>query len=432
MKKLLLAVLVLFACREEVAVPADSGVPEVQLMLIDHVALTAERMTDRRFRAQLFSELAIADSTAHGAEAKQRVAALLERASKTAAQVVGAEEKDLATEKAAAAHAVAGELDRAVALTQQIASPKLRSRAAAEVAGLMARARAADRAVALAASIADPPEKSAAYAAVAIALAEQGDVTRALELQKKCTVEENANEALAAIAKEHARDGKIAFAEQAADKIGSAHFRGEVHEAIARYYFDKHAEKKAERIIKRIESSWLQSRALAQGARIAKMRGQKTSAANYEEEALKVADGINDKIMRASALEDLARLAIEDGEVPRGLELAKRAASRDVDHKMKALAAAALAEAGRIEEAGQLSRTLIDDPLWGSDALGAIAAAQASRGEMESALEVIATIPSLELRLPHLSRVAVRSGRAPDSAVRVVERILEASPKGTP
>jgi hypothetical protein len=427
----LFGVFLFAACREKVDVPADSGLPAMQLMLIDHVALTGERMTDRRFRAQLYAELATADHTAHAVEAKDRVAALLERAAKNADAVASGEEKDLALEKVAAAHAVAGYIDRGLELAQRIASPKLRSRATAELAGITARARNVDRAVAIAGTIGDPSERSAAYAAVARALAEHGDLARAMEVQKKCTVEEHANEALAAIAKENARNGKLLFAEQAADKISSAHFRGEVHEAIARHHFEKRNHERADRIIVRIESSWLQSRAYAQGARIARMRGQKSSADALDEKALQVAEGINDKVMRASALEDLARLAIEDGEVPRGLELAKRAASRDVAHKITAMAAAVLADSGRISEAGQLSRSLIDDPLWGSDALGAIAVAQASKGDVDSALEVIATITTLELRLPPLARVAVRAGKVPDSAVSSVERILEAAPKGS-
>jgi hypothetical protein len=75
-----------------------------------------------------------------------------------------------------------------------------------------------------------------------------------------------------------------------------------------------------------------------------------------------------------------------------------------------------------------LANTIADDPLWGADALGAIAAAETERGAVKAALEVIASIVSLELGLPNLARVAVHIGIAPLAAIPWIEKILEARP----
>jgi hypothetical protein len=413
-------------CRGDGDRAADSGAGQVALALIDHVAQVADRMPDRRFRAQLYGELAVADHLAHGEAARDRVEALLLRGATVAVTVGTMEEQDLALEKVAIAHGKVGKIDGAVEVAARIKNGKTRSRGLAEIVDAAARARDFDRALAIAGKISEPEEKSSAYGAVSRALTEAGEIKRAIDTQRKCSMEEHANEALAAISKEHARRGQMKQAEEVAEKISSGHFRGEASEAIARVYFEKNEKQKADKIIVRIESSWLQSRAYAQCARIARTRGQRAAAEKLGEQALSTAEGINDKVMRAAALEDLARFAIEDGDVKAGLELAERAGSRDVRRKITALAVGVLAEAARIKEASQLAVGIAEDPLWGADALGAIARAEADRGEVAGALSVIASIASLELRLAHLARVAVSVGIAPLSVIPLLEKILEA------
>lgn len=422
------AIIVLAACKSGDDRAADSGTGAPVLALIDHVALVAERMPDRRFRAQLYAELAVADHLAHGEAARDRVEALLGRGANTALGVTIMEDQDLALEKVATAHGKVGRIDAGAEVAARIKNGNTRSRALAELAESAARQKDFDRALAIAGRINEPSEKSLAYGAISRVLSEGGEVARAVEILKKCSVEEHANEALAGVAKEYARKGNIRAAEDVAEKINSGHFRGEAAEAIARVHFERGERRKADRVIARIESSWLQSRAYAQGARIARTRGQKAVADKLAESALSTAEGINDKVMRASALEDLARFAIEDGDVKAGLELAERSGSRDTRRKIAAQAVAVLAEAGRMKEASQLASGVAEDPLWGADAFGAIARQEAERGEVDAALSVIAAIASLELRLPHLARVAVRIGIAPLSAIAAIERILQAPP----
>jgi hypothetical protein len=420
------------ACKSGDDRAKDAGVAESALALIDHVAIVADRMTDRRFRAQLYGELAVADHLAHGEAAKDRVDALLLRGANVAVTVETMEEQDLALERVAIAHGKVARFSTGIEVASRIKNGATRSRALAELAESAAKQRDFDRAFATAEKISEPHEKSAAYGAISQSLTEAGEIKRAVDAQRKCTVPEHAAEAQAALSKEHARHGNIRQAEDVADKIDSGHFRGEAYEAIARVHFERHEKQKAERLIARIESSWLQSRAYAQGARVARTRGNKGAASQLGEAALSAAEGINDKVMRASALEDLARFAIEDGDVKAGLELAERSGSRDTRKKITSQAVAVLAEAGRLKEASTLASTIADDPLWGADALGSIAAAEAERGEVEPALEVIASIVSLELRLPHLARVAVRIGIAPLSVIPLLERILGAKAVGQP
>jgi hypothetical protein len=134
-------------------------------------------------------------------------------------------------------------------------------------------------------------------------------------------------------------------------------------------------------------------------------------------EARRLAELVRDPELQRAAYEALI-VAHLDAAPDRAARLFDVLGKLDGEARLASKTAAALVARGLLEEAVALRPRFERDPLWCGEGLGAIAVAQAERGEHAAALATLAVIPQLEQRLPALARAAVGWGPPRDGAER--------------
>lgn len=395
-------------CDERPVVLPDAGSFLEDLSLLEHTLILAGRMRADRWKVDLFVELAeayagleregVRPADAGGARGggREYLSMLLVRSAELAERLDPAEERDAALIRVVAVHAALGQIERALALADLVRAPE---------------------------------SKSEALASVALAAVNVGRLEMGSELSKRCTKSEQRAQILQQIVRARIEKKDLKGALALAESIQSGHFRSVAFEGIAEAYYRSGQEARAHRLVRAIESSWIQSRTYATMSIIALERSAPGAAQRLLDKSLSVAEGIHDEVMRSSAIEDIAMTVIAHGRRDLARELAERSGSRETMGRVAARLVADHASSGRIAEAEDLVRRIEDDPIAGAEGLGAVALAHAKGGRYEKALDVVASIRTLGLRLPAVARVAVHhdlAGRkaGPELLARLA-RVLE-------
>jgi hypothetical protein len=191
--------------------------------------------------------------------------------------------------------------------------------------------------------------------------------------------------------------------------------RSEAYAALALHHLRAKRLRQAEKATRSIESEVVRARALAEQA--ANLPAASPEAMRRFAEARRLAELVRDPELQRAAYEALI-VAHLDAAPDRAARLFDVLGKLDGEARLASKTAAALVARGLLEEAVALRPRFERDPLWCGEGLGAIAVAQAERGEHAAALATLAVIPQLEQRLPALARAAVGWGPPRDGAER--------------
>jgi hypothetical protein len=397
------AVAVASAChRSETA--RDAGVAVSDRTLVDEVQQRAERMADRRFRAELIADLAEADVEA-GVSAEAAIA----QAEVFAKDVHDPGEREHVEGIIARVRAEGDDFAKAVETAERIHGGDEKSRVLADLARVATKKADFDRANAITRTIPDEEERCTSAVQIARALAGVQKVAAANDALKACPKKKTREGAYPAIVAAQANAKLYGSAQKLAESMESGHFRSEALSELAEAYYRTGNVKEAMKHARSIESAWIEARTYAAMGLAAK-RSNKPSDKLFQK-AVNAAEDIKEKLMHDSALEDIAILEVEADRFDEVRALAMKSPSREGRHKILAALVSRYAKTGRISEALPLAAELAEDPVWGGPAISSVALAMAEAGGEGPALDLVATIPNLSVRLPIIAHIAVAQAR---------------------
>jgi hypothetical protein len=389
----------LLACARSEA-PPDAGPPPADTRDMTTTLVDAKDRATPRFRAQLVGELARAHQAAGSAT---RARSLFELELTLVEAVTDATDRERLTIHAAETARALGDSTRATALAGTLARADARDEA---------RARVDDDLATLARL--PPAHGDAGLLRVARAWAAAGRFDAAGDALERVRDGALSAEGLGVLARARlAAGGERDVAGWTRTTEGVA--RSEVQAALALHYLRAHKLKQAEKATRSIESEVVRARALAEQA--AHLPAASPEAMRRFAEARRLAELVRDPELQRAAYEALI-VAHLDAAPDRAARLFDVLGKRDGEARLASRTAAALVARGLLDEAIALRPRFERDPLWCGEGLGAIAAAQAARGDHAAALATLAAIPQLEQRLPALARAAVAWGPPRDGAER--------------
>jgi hypothetical protein len=405
---------------------ADGGGTKAPLGLCEELLKIAERMPDRRTRAELLSETA-ADLATSGGDQSARISALLDRAGHDLTELRSPEDREKVASQIAHARALSGDFKLAQSTAERIGAAETRNEALADIVKLEARAGELEQGIKLATHIVSPDAQGAAMAALSKAAASSGKIDLALDLAKRSLTHEQRDEALAQVVRVRAGQKSYLMAEKTAQAIESGHYKSEAVAAIVEAYYRNGNAKRALKLALTIESGWIQSRTYAELAAIAKRAGHAGESQRFEDLAIKTAGGISDAVMKGSAMEDIAESELLEGRPAAARKLADESPSKDSRHRILARLAAWEAKQGKLADAERTAATITSDPVWSAAALGSVAEANAKNGDVDKAFSLVASVPLLQLRLPILARIvsAEPSREVSPNALVLLSRALD-------
>lgn len=410
----------------------DAGTRGPELTAVEHAFGLAARMPDRRGRAELLIELARAEFAIGGADHAPEAMSLLERAAEAAKDITPLDVRELVEGRIAVARAAGGDFDGAITAADRIRAKDQRSAVLVEIIAELVKAKDLDRAQMLASHISEDDARQRGWVLVIRGAAESGQIDRAYDLLKHASRPSERAEAQAAIVRARLAKKDLAPAEKMADLIEGAHFKSEALAAVAQTMYRGGNAPRAMKVVRRIESAWIQARTYADLSGIARELKRDKDAVRLFDRARSTAEGITDRVMQASATEDLAERLISWHREDEALALAARSPSKDTIPKVTALVAVAQASEGKLAEAAQTIQRIATDPYWGAQSIAALAEAEARAGADDKGLELTTMIRNVQLRVPAVARVAVLSathGRmGTDRTPELLARALEIEP----
>lgn len=376
--------------------PDAASEPPPPPPLLEHTRALAARMQDRRFYVELLVELSAALGARSEPERKAGAKPMLDEAEALLGTVTSAEDREIARGRVAVQRAIAGQADPALALARAM--------------------RSGD-------------ERTSVLVRIGLLAADAGERARAEELARELPPAARA-EVDAAIVRHLVRKGDLRGARRLADGIEGGHSRSVAFGAIAIGELAKGGRDRAETSVRAIESAWIQARTWADLAQREGAAGRVARRDELLQKARATADGIKDAVMRSAALEDLADRALAQGRMEDVKALAGACPTSDARSRILAKIVVDHVARGRVAEAEALARGgELTDPIALADALSALATARARAGEGAAAMEIVAAIPSLQLRLGPLARVVAELGPDTPIASSVIlselEQVLE-------
>ncbi len=394
--------------------------------LAEHAERLGRKISDEAGRALLTAELGVAfarggrgeDAAPYLAEAEAMVPALADP-----------NDREAVLAALANGQAIAGQLDAAKTTAQQIGAPDVQSETLATIVERIAERRDFAAARTLIASITDRDWRATAEVSLVKGLLAAGHRDEAGKASMHIAVPARRDEAMAAVVIDMYESGNRKGADRALETVASPHWRAEAAAATARVAYGRGAQRRAIRIVKGIESLWIRARTFAELSGMAGKAGRGREAKWFLGQSLDVAQEIDDAVMRATALTDIAMRLIDRGRLEEAETALAKAPPTATRHKADAYLAGHLADAGQMEQAERVRQRLDTDVIWGSEAASRIAQAHAARGEFTAALEAAARIKTRELRLPALASIAVAhtiAGAPMEEAVKSeLERALQ-------
>lgn len=419
MRRLLIALFVLLvACPKEEK--KKEGPPPRDLA--QHAERLGRKMTDAGAQSLLIAQLGAAFARAERPDDGRPYLEEAERLAKT----LSVSEKEDVLAAIAAAQALGGDVGAAEATAAQIGGLETKSQALAAIAGKLAEKRRFQDSRRLIGLIPGDQYRAEALAVLVKALVTAKLFDEAGRTAASISVPERRAEATAAVAVGLFEAKRRKRAETALESLTSPHWKAEAVAATARMRYRAGAVTKALEIVEGIESDWIRARTYADLSGLAAKRGRRGQSRTLLQESIKHAVDIDDSILRATALTDIAVRLIDRGRVEAALEVLDKA-SGVTRRRADAHLAGWYARSGDLTRALEIHGAMEEDVVYGSEAASLIGMALADQGKFVQALDVAGRIRTKELRLPVLSEIAVRHAVAGEPLSEEVTKKLEAA-----